>query len=91
MMPDLDQRLHDLATMPTPSLDGLEHEVIARIHDLADADRRMPGRMVILAAFAATALGIAGAGLPLSGAAPAQAASFDGAQLAPSHLLMGDQ
>lgn len=90
-MPDLDQRLHDLATMPTPSLDGLEHEVIARIHDLAEADRRMPGRMAMVAALMATGLGIAGAGLPLSGAAPARAASFDGVQLAPSQLLMGEQ
>ncbi|MGN6374168.1 MAG: hypothetical protein ACTHMG_01295 [Sphingomonas sp.] len=90
-MPDLDQRLHDLATMPTPALDHLEQQVFAQIYHLADADRRMPGRMAILAALAATGLGIAGAGLPLSGAAPAQAASLDGAQLAPSQLLMGDQ
>lgn len=89
-MADLDQRLNELAALPPPALDHLEHQVFSRIHDLAEADRRMPRRMAMLAAFAAVGLGIAGAGLP-SGAAPAEAASLDGSLLAPSHLLMGEQ
>lgn len=90
-MADLDQRLHDLAAVPTARLDHLEHRVFSRIHDLSEADRRMPRRMVVVVALAATGIGFAGAGLPPTGAAPAKAASFDGSQLAPSQLLMGDR
>ncbi|MGN6621158.1 MAG: hypothetical protein ACTHKR_08880 [Sphingomonas sp.] len=90
-MANLDQRLHDLATAPTPTLDDLENRVFVRIHALAEGDRRIPRRMAMLAAFFATGLGIAGAGVPLPGAMPAKAAPLDGSQLAPSHLLMGEQ
>ncbi|MGN6376395.1 MAG: hypothetical protein ACTHMG_12700 [Sphingomonas sp.] len=89
-MADLDQRLNELAALPPPALDHLEHQVFSRIHDLAEADRQMPRRMAVLAALAAVGLGIVGAGLP-SGGAPAEAASLDGSLLAPSHLLMGEQ
>ena len=89
-MADLDQRLNELAAMPVPALAHLEHQVLSRIHDLAEADRRMPRRLAMLASFVAVGLGIAGAGLP-SGTAPAHAASLAGSLLAPSHLLMGEQ
>lgn len=89
-MADLDERLHDLASMPTPALDHLEGAVFSRIHELATVDRRAPRRMAVAVAIAATALGVASTGLPPIGDASAQAPSFDGSQLAPSQLLMGE-
>ena len=89
-MDDLDRALARLAGAPAPAaLDGIEHQVLARIGARPNARGAGIGLGAVMVA--ALAIGMAGAELPATASPVASLAPLGGASpLAPSALLIGE-
>jgi hypothetical protein len=90
-MMDLDRTLQRLSATPVPvDIDNLDERVFARLHALAERDRRTPPRLALVAAIGAAAMGVAAT--PAATATAASLAPLGASSpLAPSTLLLGDR
>lgn len=88
---DIDRTLQHLSAAPVPAaLDSLDERVFARLHALAERDRRTPPRLALVAAIGGAAMGVAAA--PAATASAASLAPLGASSpLAPSTLLLGDR
>lgn len=91
-MMDFDRTLRRLSAAPVPgALETMDEHVFARLHVLAERDRRTSPRLALVAAIGAAAMGMAAATPATTASAASLAPLGASSPLAPSTLLLGDQ